>query len=59
VLGDGDDIVTPLTGFRRQVQISELVPENPDLRELVITIFYTVGRQQRTYLLRTYVSAFS
>jgi type II secretory pathway component PulJ len=59
VLGDGDDIVTPLTGFRRQVQINELVPENPDLRELIITIFYTVGRQQRTYMLRTYVSAFS
>ena len=59
VLGDGDDIVTPLTGFRRQVQINELVPANPDLRELVITIFYTVGRQQRTYVLRTYVSAFS
>jgi type II secretory pathway component PulJ len=59
ILGSADDIVTPLTGYRRQVQINELVPANPDLRELVITIVYTVGRQQRTYTLRTYVSAFS
>ncbi len=59
VLGDGDDVVTPLFGFRRQIQINELQPVNPDLRELVVTITYTVGRQQRTYTLRTFVSAFS
>jgi prepilin-type N-terminal cleavage/methylation domain-containing protein len=59
VLGDGDDLVTPLFGFRRHIQINELQPVNPDLRELLVTITYTVGRQQRTYTLRTFVSAFS
>ncbi|MDO8835217.1 MAG: prepilin-type N-terminal cleavage/methylation domain-containing protein [Vicinamibacterales bacterium] len=59
VLGDGDDLVTPLFGFRRQIQINDLQPINPDLRELVVTITYSVGRQQRTYTLRTFVSAFS
>lgn len=58
-LGDGDDIVTPLSGFRREIQISELVPAHPDLRQLVVIITYTVGRQQRTYTLRTVISAFS
>lgn len=59
VLGDGDDLVTPLFGFRRHIQINELQPVNPDLRELLVTITYTVGRQQRAYTLRTFVSAFS
>jgi prepilin-type N-terminal cleavage/methylation domain-containing protein len=59
ILGDSDDVSTPLFGFRRQIQINELQPVNPDLRELVVTITYTVGRQQRTYTLRTFVSAFS
>lgn len=59
VLGDGDDVTTPLFNFRREVLIQELNPVNPDLRELVITISYSVGQQTRTYTLRTFVSAFS
>ena len=59
VLGDGDDVTTPLFAFRREIEIRELNPVNPDLRELVITISYTVGQQTRTYTLRTFVSAFS
>ncbi len=59
ILGDGDDLVTPLSGFQREIRISELVPAKPDLRELVVTITYTVGRVRRTYTLRTVISAFS
>ena len=59
ILGDADDVQTPLTGFQRQVQIREVAPANPDLRELLVTITYTVGPRQRTYTLRTYISAFS
>jgi prepilin-type N-terminal cleavage/methylation domain-containing protein len=59
ILGDADDVLTPLTGFQRRVDINELTPVNPALRELVITITYTVGPQQRTYTLRTYISSFS
>ena len=59
VLGDGDDVTTPLFGFRREILIRELNPVNPDLRELVITITYAVGPNSRTYTLRTFVSAFS
>ena len=59
VLGDSDDILTPLSGFHRQIQILELSPVNAELRELRVTITYTVGSQQGTYVLRTYISAFS
>jgi prepilin-type N-terminal cleavage/methylation domain-containing protein len=59
VLGSADDEFTPLTNFRRQVQILELNPVNAELREVVVTITYSVGPQQRTYTLRTYISSFS
>lgn len=59
LLGDTDDILTPLVGFTRQIQILELNPVNPDLREVRVTITYTVGPQRGTYTLRTFISAFS
>jgi prepilin-type N-terminal cleavage/methylation domain-containing protein len=59
VLGDGDDINTPLSGFTRRIEILELSPVNPDLRELRVTISYRVGAQSGTYTLRTFISAFS
>ncbi len=59
VLGTPDDLLFPLSTFQRQVEIHELVPVNPDLREVVVTITYQVGSIRRTYTLRTYVSAFS
>ncbi len=59
VMGDDDDESTPLTNFQREIQILELNPANPDLREVVVTITYSVGSQQRTYTLRTFISAFS
>ncbi len=59
ILGTADDVRTPLTGFTRRVQINELNPVNPVLREVVITIDFRVGPQRRTYTLRTFISAFS
>jgi type II secretory pathway pseudopilin PulG len=58
-LNDGDDIVTPLTGYRRQIEIIELSPVNPDLREVRVTITFQLGPQRGTYTLRTFISAFS
>jgi prepilin-type N-terminal cleavage/methylation domain-containing protein len=58
-LGNADDVSTQLTGFQREIAILELTPVNPDLREVVVTITYTVGSQTRTYRLRTFISAFS
>jgi len=59
LLGTADDALTPLAGFSRRIDIRELNPVNTALREVVITITYTVGPQRRTYLLRTFISAFS
>lgn len=59
ILNDADDIVTPLDGFTRQIQILELTPVNPDLRQIVVTITYQVGPQRGTYVLRTFISAYS
>jgi prepilin-type N-terminal cleavage/methylation domain-containing protein len=56
---DADDVLIPLVGFQRQIQILELTPVNPDLRELRVTITYQVGPQRGTYTLRTFISAFS
>jgi prepilin-type N-terminal cleavage/methylation domain-containing protein len=59
LLGDVDDVLTPLAGFTRRIQIIELSPVDPDIRELRVTITYQVGGQTGSYTLRTYVSAFS
>jgi prepilin-type N-terminal cleavage/methylation domain-containing protein len=59
ILGTADDILTPLSGYTRQIQITEMTPVNPDLRQLTVTITYQVGTQQGTYILRTYISAYS
>jgi type II secretory pathway pseudopilin PulG len=59
LLGTDDDIVTPLQGFTRQVQILELDPVDSNLRQIVVTITYQVGPQRGTYVLRTLISAYS
>ena len=58
------DSLARLTGDEQKLAKStafdfQLDPVNPDLREVQVTITYTVGPQQRTYQLRTFISAFS
>jgi prepilin-type N-terminal cleavage/methylation domain-containing protein len=63
VLGNSDDTHTPLTNYKRQIEILDLtLPSggvNPNLRLLRVTINYTVGQTNRTYTLTTYISAIS
>jgi prepilin-type N-terminal cleavage/methylation domain-containing protein len=63
VLGSADDTHTPLTNYTRQIEIADLtMPSgqvNPNLRLLRVTINYTVGKNNRTYTLTTYISAIS
>jgi len=63
LFGDADDVLTPLNGFTREIVI-RAVPspaggDDPDLRELIVTIRFQVGAQRGSYTLRTYVAAFS
>jgi prepilin-type N-terminal cleavage/methylation domain-containing protein len=59
VLGNADDLSTPLYGFTRQIDITEFTPVNPTLRQLTVTITYQLGNGVRTYRLTTYVSSIS
>ncbi len=70
ILGNGDDVRTPLTGFTREIQISEIVTNgvaNPNLRQLRVRIRYGrmvrnqsgVIEPERVYELLTYISAIS
>jgi len=60
--GDSDDLVVPLTDFTREIAITHVMDgttPNPNLKQIVVTINYKVGKISRTYVLTTYVSAIS
>jgi prepilin-type N-terminal cleavage/methylation domain-containing protein len=64
LLATDDDEIVPLTEFRRQIVIDDLVREgtatvNPSLRQITVTIRYRVQGFWRTYTLQTYVSSYS
>jgi hypothetical protein len=63
VLGNADDVRTPLSTFRRQIEITNLLDANgvvnPTLRQLRVTISYQLGSGRRRYVLTTYISAIS
>ena len=55
-LGTGDDIVQPLTGFTRQIEIKQL---SATLRQLRVVIRYHVGTEAREYVIVTYISSYA
>jgi len=57
-LGTADDVKVPLTNFTRTIDI-EPVAGDSNLRTVTITINYTTGRFQRSYVLQTAISAFN
>jgi type II secretory pathway pseudopilin PulG len=63
ILGNDDDEETELTTFRREIRINNILdPQgnvNPSLRELIVSITYTVGQTTRTYRLTTFISSIS
>jgi type II secretory pathway pseudopilin PulG len=63
MLGTADDVHTPLKTYTRQVAITSLLDQNgdvnPNLRQIVVTVTYSVGPIKRTYTLTTYISSIS
>ena len=63
LLGTSDDLHVPLSNFTRQVVISDVLDQtnavNPSLRQITVTISYSVGPVSRTYTLTTYISSIS
>jgi len=57
-ISSNGDAKIVLGSFRRTIVISD-VPSRPGLREIDVTITYTVGRSQRTYKLTTDISQYS
>jgi prepilin-type N-terminal cleavage/methylation domain-containing protein len=55
-LGTEDDTTQTLTGFQREIAISEL---SDDLREITVVITYKAGTVTRTYTLTALISAFA
>ena len=58
-LGTPDDQVITLSGFTRQIAITDVTGENNDLRKVVVTIVYQNGTTTRTFTLTTYLSSFA
>jgi hypothetical protein len=59
MLNTGDDQVVTLSGFTREIQITDVPNENAQLRSIVVTIKYKNGPNLRTYTLTTYISSYS
>jgi len=58
ILGTADDIVAPLTNMTRTIAISD-VPGETGLRQITITLDYTVGAKTRSFTLVSYIAQFS
>jgi prepilin-type N-terminal cleavage/methylation domain-containing protein len=63
ILGNADDVETPLSSYEREIEITDVLlangTPNPNLRRLRVTVFYTVGGAERSYSLTTFISAIS
>ncbi|HUK87167.1 MAG TPA: prepilin-type N-terminal cleavage/methylation domain-containing protein [Terriglobales bacterium] len=63
LLGTGDDVIVPLSGFTRQIDITQVfLPSgavDPSLRQITVTISYaTPQRGFRTYQVASYISSY-
>jgi prepilin-type N-terminal cleavage/methylation domain-containing protein len=64
ILNNADDVLTPLSGFTREIRITPLNRDgtsvvNPNLRQITVIITYPVEGLTKTYTLTTYISSFS
>ena len=58
ILGTSDDVVMSLTNMTRTIAIED-VPGESGLRQITITISYTVGSMSRQYTLVSFIAQFS
>lgn len=56
VLGTADDVEQPLVNFTREVELRDL---SLTLRQLRVLIRYTVGGEEREYVITTYISSYA
>ena len=64
IIGTPDDVIIPLRGYTRQIQITPMTDSNgnliPTLNSVTITIRYTspTNAQQKSYVITEYVSSY-
>jgi type II secretory pathway pseudopilin PulG len=58
-LGTSDDTTITLTGYTRQITITEVPDMNGELRKVVVTVLYASGTIRRKFELTTFISAYS
>ena len=56
IVGTPDDVIEPLDGYTRAIEISDI---NPNLRQVRVVVTYPYGGGSRELVLMTYVSAFA
>ena len=54
-----DDKTVTLNSFTREIAITDVANENGELRLIKVTIVYQSGTSTRTYVLQTFISAYS
>jgi Tfp pilus assembly protein PilV len=57
-LGDSDDIITPLVNYQRQIAITASASSADTLRQITVTIRYTVSGITRTFTMTSYISSY-
>jgi type II secretory pathway pseudopilin PulG len=58
-LNTADDQTVTLSGYTREIAITDVAGENGELRMITVTIVYQSGTTRRQYVLQTYISAYS
>jgi hypothetical protein len=58
ILGTADDVVMPLANMTRTIVIADVQGES-GLRQITITLDYTVGAKTRHFTLVSYIAQFS
>jgi prepilin-type N-terminal cleavage/methylation domain-containing protein len=57
-LGDADDEIITLSNYQRQVAITASASSADTLRQITVTIRYTVSGIQRTFTMTSYISSY-
>jgi type II secretory pathway pseudopilin PulG len=59
MLNTPDDLIITLSQYTREIMIRDVVGENGELRSIVVTVTYQNGPTKRTYVLQSFISAYS
>jgi prepilin-type N-terminal cleavage/methylation domain-containing protein len=57
-LGDADDLIVPLTNYQRQIAITASASSADTLRQVAVTIRYTVSGFQRQFTMTSFISSY-